>query len=106
VVFAGAPETPEWLENGVAEGLLDVRPDGNIGADQAKAYLEKVIAGFEGLRPHMDEVAIRRGEELLDAHRRVRSASKQTGVIYRVEPHLPPDVMGIYVYLPSAGGAA
>lgn len=106
VAFAGAPENPEWLENGVAEELLDVRPDGNIGADQAKVFIGKVIAGFEGLRPRLKEVAIRRGEELLDAHRRVRSASKQTGVTYRVEPHLPPDVMGIYVYLPSAGGAA
>jgi hypothetical protein len=106
VAFAGAPENPEWLENGVAEGLLDVRPDGNIGADQAKVFIEKVIAGFEGLRPHLEEVAIRRGEELLDAHRRVRSASKQTGVTYRVEPHLPPDVMGVYIYLPAAGGAA
>jgi len=104
VAFAGAPENPEWLEDGVAESLLDVRPDGNIGADQAKAYLEKVIAGIEGLRPRLDEVAVRRGEELLDAHRRVRSASRQTGVTYRVEPHLPPDVMGIYVYLPAAEG--
>ncbi len=108
VAFAGTPEHPEWLENGVAEGLLDVHPDGNIWADQAKAYLEKVIDAFEGLRlqPHLEEVAIRRGEELLDAHRRVRSASKQTGVTYRVEPHLPPDVMGVYIYLPSAGEAA
>jgi hypothetical protein len=106
VAFAGAPENPEWMEDGVAEGLLDVHPDGNIGEDQAKAYLEKVIAGFEGLRPRLKEVAIHRGEELLDAHRRVRSASKQTGVTYRVEPNLPPDVMGIYIYLPAAGGAA
>ncbi len=106
VAFAGTPEHPEWLDSGDTEKLLDVRPDGNIGADQAKAYLEKVIAGFEGLRPRLEEVAIHRGEELLDAHRRVRSASKQTGVTYRVEPHLPPDVMGIYIYLPAAGGAA
>jgi superfamily II DNA or RNA helicase len=106
VAFAGTPENPEWLEDGIAEGLLDVRPDGNIGADQAKVFIEKVIAGFEGLRPRLEKVAILRGEELLDAHRRVRSASKQTGVTYRVEPHLPPDVMGVYIYLPVAGGAA
>ena len=106
VAFAGTPENPEWLDSGDAEKLLDVRPDGNIGADQAKAYIEKVVAAFEGLQPHLEEVAIRRGEELLDAHRRVRSASKQTGVTYRVEPHLPPDVMGVYIYLPAAEGAA
>ena len=27
-------------------------------------------------------------------------AARMSGVKYRVEPHLPPDVLGIYVYLP------
>jgi hypothetical protein len=42
-----------------------------------------------------------RGEELLEAHRRVRQAAKMKDVSYRVEPQLPPDVLGIYVYLPK-----
>ena len=40
-------------------------------------------------------------EELLDAHRRVRQATRQRGVRQRVEPTLPPDVLGVYVYLPK-----
>jgi hypothetical protein len=40
-------------------------------------------------------------DELLDAHRRVRTAAATKGVRYRVEPQLPPDVLGIYVYLPA-----
>ena len=39
-------------------------------------------------------------EELLHAHRRVRTATRLRGLRYKVEPHLPPDVLGIYVYLP------
>ncbi|NVM23238.1 MAG: hypothetical protein HWN68_15820 [Desulfobacterales bacterium] len=39
-------------------------------------------------------------EELLQAHRRVRTAARLRGLRYKVEPHLPPDVLGIYVYLP------
>jgi len=46
-------------------------------------------------------VARQRGEELLDAHQRVRRASKVRNVLYRVEPQLPPDILGIYVFLPK-----
>ena len=41
-----------------------------------------------------------RAEELLQAHRRVRTAARIKGLRYRVEPDLPPDILGIYVYLP------
>jgi hypothetical protein len=57
------------------------------------------------LRPYLEAEAERRAKQLLDAHRRVRTASQQKGIRYRVVPNLPPDVLGIYVYLPSAGAA-
>ena len=34
-------------------------------------------------------------------HRRVRTASQIKGISYRVEAQLPPDMLGIYVYLPK-----
>lgn len=34
------------------------------------------------------------------SNQRVRLASRQKGVQTHVEPNLPPDVLGIYVYLP------
>ncbi len=34
----------------------------------------------------------------------VRIAARLKGIRYRVEPHLPPDVLGIYVYLPVVYG--
>jgi len=30
-----------------------------------------------------------------------RTAVRLRGLRYKVEPHLPPDVLGIYVYLPA-----
>ena len=74
--------------------------DANINPDQASEFVHKVEEGFDSIRPHLDEVAIKRGQELLDAHQRVRRASKVRNVQYRVEPQLPPDVLGIYIYLP------
>jgi hypothetical protein len=48
-------------------------------------------------------MAHERGAALLDAHRRVHRASRARGAAQRVEPTLPVDVLGLYVYLPSGG---
>ena len=37
---------------------------------------------------------------LLQSHRRERDAAKHKGR-YRVEPKLPADILGIYIYLPK-----
>lgn len=100
LAFTSAPGRAEWLSEQETEALVTALPDQNINPDQAKEFLRKVIDDFALLRPHVEAVAKRRGEELLDAHRRVRKASGNKGVSYRVEPQLPPDVLGVYVYLP------
>ncbi|ASC70356.1 Superfamily II DNA or RNA helicase [Halomicronema hongdechloris C2206] len=100
LAFTGSPEKAEWLEPGQAEKLLTATPDGNISADQATTFLQKVIDQFDHLSPHLETVAQQRGNDLLEAHRRVRSAAKLKGVRYRVEPQLPPDVLGIYMFMP------
>ena len=79
------------MDNATAERMLRAMPDANITSEQASDFVHKVAEGFNAIRPHLDEVA----------HQRVRSASKIRNVRYRVEPQLPPDVLGIYVYLPK-----
>jgi hypothetical protein len=101
LAFAGSPQNAEWLDGATAERLLGLIPDTNINSDQAGEFVRKVEEGFESILPHLDEVARQRGDELLNAHQRVRRASKVRNVLYRVEPQLPPDVLGIYVYLPK-----
>jgi len=101
LAFVGSPQTAEWLDNAAAERLLRLMPDANITSEQASDFVRKVVDGFDSIRPHLDEVARQRGDELLEAHQRVRRASKIRNVRYRVEPQLPPDVLGIYVYLPQ-----
>jgi len=100
LAFAGSADKAEWLEPAQAEALLEATPDANITADQATGFLQKVIDQFDHLSPHLEAVAQQRGNDLLEAHRRVRSASKLRGIRYRVEPQLPPDILGIYMFLP------
>jgi len=101
IAFTGAPQTAEWLDSATGEHLLHLLPDANISPEQAGDFVMKVVEGFDAIRPHLDEVALQHGKELLEAHQRVRKASRIRNIQYRVEPQLPPDVLGIYVYLPK-----
>ena len=101
LAYRGSPDSAEWLSKEEAEKLLQAAPDQNVNPDQARDFVQKVIDGFDHLRPHFDETAKQLGDQLLDAHQRVRIASKQKGLQTHVEPNLPPDVLGIYIYLPK-----
>ena len=100
LVFTGSPQNAEWLDSKVADELLLAQPEANIQPDQATHFLDQILDGFTAIRPHLDEVAHQRGEELLDAHRRVRIAARHLGIDHRVEPQLPCDVLGAYLFLP------
>jgi superfamily II DNA/RNA helicase len=100
VAFTGAPSTAVWLPREQAESLLLAEPDENVTGDVARNFLRKVVVEFDHLRPYLDEVAEAHGKQLLDAHQRVRTAARRTGIRHAVEPQLPPDVLGMYVYLP------
>lgn len=98
--FEGAPDKAKWLNLEDSEALMLANPDDNITAERARDFVLKVIDGIEPLRKYLDEQAAVRAKSLLEAHQKVRSAAKFKGTIYKVEPRLPPDVLGIYVYLP------
>ncbi len=100
--FAGSPEKAEWLGTTDAEELMMSEPEANIAREQASGFIHKVIDGYAELAPQLEAFAQERGALLLDAHMRVRQAARMRGRRPRVEPHLPPDVLGIYVFLPAA----
>jgi superfamily II DNA or RNA helicase len=100
LAFTGAPQEPQWLDPVTSEKLIKAKPDENIYPQQATRFVQQVVDGFDYLKPHLEDFANERAEALLDAHRRVRDASKAHGR-YMVEPKLPVDVLGIYIYLPA-----
>ena len=100
--FTGSPERAEWLPSDNVEMLLDVDADTNISADQAQTHLKRVLGRFEHLQPQLDQIAENRGAVLLDAHRRVRKATRSGVRTLNVDVHKPGDVLGVYVYLPAA----
>jgi hypothetical protein len=100
LAFAGSPTAPDWLDDAAAEALLTAEPEANIHAEQTSGFVQRVVDGFEALRPYLEREAHRRAEALREAHCRVRTAARLRGVHDAVKPQLPLDVLGIYVYLP------
>ncbi len=99
--FESAPSQANWLDEEQAEKLLEARPVENIHPEQQKKTIAKIIEEFDVIRPYLNKTADQIGEELKCAHKRVRTAAAQKGVNYLVEPKLPVDVIGIYIYLPG-----
>ncbi len=100
LAFAGTPDRAEWLDASIAEELLELKADANTNPDQATHFLRGVLDHFETLWPYLNKVAYERGQKLLGSHRRVRTAARVQGVTYRIEAQTPPDVLGVYIYLP------
>src|SRR5439155_677338 len=103
LAFRGAPEQAAWLDDAGAKALLDVWPDANIAPEQATEFVRKVIGSLDRLTDHLVADAQARAVKLLESHQRVRAAARTVGHTSTVEPHLPVDVLGIYVLLPEAG---
>lgn len=101
LAFRRAPANAEWLDFQEAETLLNASPDEIIYSEQAHNFISKVVQGYEDLRPFLEDSAQQRGEELLNAHTRVRQAARLKSLRYSIQPQLPPDLLGIYIFLPA-----
>jgi hypothetical protein len=103
VAYAGSPDNAEWLAFEDIAPLLEARPQANILPEQAHTFLQKVVDGYPSLQSRLEGFAQERAGELREAHLRVRQAARMRRTRQvSIEPELPPDVVGIYVYLPGA----
>ncbi|GIV95663.1 MAG: helicase [Herpetosiphonaceae bacterium] len=103
--FEGHPGNLRWLEEARARSLLDeTLPVGNIPEDQRVEQLSQAIAWFDELQPELNAIAEARASALRESHRRVRQTIRAGRVT--VKPHLPLDLLGVYVLLPVPKGVA
>ena len=93
----GSPKSAIWLPHNEAEALLQITPDTNVAPDIARQQLRSIITDIGNIQGQLNQLAEKRGAELLDAHKRVRL---HRGVSHRLETKLPPDILGFYLYLP------
>ena len=101
--FTGLPPDLVPLAPDAAAKLLDsLRPEENVAAEEKQRVLEETLSWQSALEPRLAEVAQARAEELEAVNRRLRE--QIAGLPVRVEPHLPPDLLGVLVALPRPQG--
>lgn len=100
MAFVGESAAGHWLNEDEAIQLFSAEPGDNILPAQSKHFTGIALSEIASLNGHFETEAGLRSDLLLKAHRRVRTASGNAGLRYKVEPLLPVDVLGIYVYLP------
>ena len=101
IAFAGTPEDPKWLAPEDVEKLMGATPSANVADDLKRHHLSRALERMESLRPALHDHVHRHGEKLIEAHRRVRKAGNLALRSLRIEPHLPADILGLFVYLPE-----
>ena len=103
VAFSGSPQEAAWLDAESTDRLLGLVPDGNVAPELAQQFAARVVEGIGSLMPRLLEEGEARAAALAESHQRVRTAMRRRNVRTRVSAHKPPDVLGIYVLLPSGG---
>lgn len=104
--FEGSPTAPRWLDEGEFEKLLSARPGENTPPELAAETVARVIEAYSDLAAHLEGVVRSKADALLEAHRRVRKVASVGVRNARVDPHLPGDLLGLFVYLPVPRGGA
>ncbi|MDR0610808.1 MAG: DEAD/DEAH box helicase [Planctomycetaceae bacterium] len=100
--FRGAPDDAKWIDNAneIDTILNNARSTRNIMLPTAKIQIDEVLGCYEKcLMPKINDYVIRNAEELGNAHKRVREIT--SGHRVTVCPELPPDLLGVYIYLPE-----
>ncbi len=82
--------------------LLSLEPGRNMPDGQKTHVIRQALEALPALEDTFNRIARERAAQLLADHRRIRDASDARGVLYRVEPALPVDKIGVYVFLPMA----
>ncbi len=93
----------DWLTEEEAVQLLETaEPTANVTPDEHRRLLAESVVWLESLTPKFELLAHERAEKLLASHRRVRKITREGRVT--VKPHLPVDVLGVYVLMPVPKG--
>lgn len=103
LAFEGSPGNAVWLPSANALTLLDATADENTDLTFAQRTIGRVLDGLPTVNPRVEEYGEQLAAELLDSHRRVRSAVGEVVRGVNVTVQTPADVLGVYVYLPVSG---
>ena len=110
LAFGGAPERPDWIDDpGQVESLLEAEPSASLNPETSRRQVSDVLEASEHWQGRVAAAARERAEATAEAHQRVRDTARRrfgpAGRL-RVTPQLPPDIVGLYVFVPDVAAGA
>jgi len=96
---SGPPPNLQWLHDRDGERLLAATPEENLIPTAIEQQLNLLTDALPFIQKALAAVAQTRAAKQLEAHRRVRDATRTRGKV-TVEPVLPVDILGAYILLP------
>lgn len=106
LAFEGTPGAAQWLTTERARALLDAQADENTAPAFGERTIARILGELGELDSQLNDYGDELAAELMESHRRVRSASGEIVRGLRVTAQKPADVLGVYAYLPVAESAA
>jgi superfamily II DNA or RNA helicase len=101
--WKGIASKRQFLASAEAESLMrDAVPTANLGPESSGHYLDEALAELPDLKGDIAALALERAQILARQHERYRELAKKSGGGFEaVEPALPPDLIGLYVFIPG-----
>ncbi|MET0063030.1 MAG: helicase-related protein [Candidatus Thiodiazotropha endolucinida] len=99
LAFTGQADAPQWLTVEESESLLSARPERNLLPTAIEQQLNLLLPRLPELQVALEPLAEERAVVQLEAHERVREASRARGNV-SIEPVLPVDILGAFILLP------
>ena len=100
--WRGLAKSGELLAPLEAEALvLRSVPNRSLSEESAAHFLGEALGELETVRRSLDALALERARTLVKQHERYKSLTGGAGRFEAVEPALPPDVVGVYVFVPE-----
>jgi superfamily II DNA or RNA helicase len=96
----GSADSPQWVSTDESERLLTAKPERNLTQTAVDQQLGLLVPSLPKFQSSLLNVAGKRAAAQLEAHERVREASRTKGRV-SIQPVLPVDILGAYVLLPK-----
>ena len=99
--FTATGDHLTWLPPEQVDALLNAAPAGNVDDALARTQLGRALGRLDSLAEHLAQKGYAAADSLIAEHRDVRSASRTGGRAVTAKFLPPPDVLGVYVFLPE-----
>jgi hypothetical protein len=99
--YRGEPDDGDTLDEKVCMEMLNLKADGEVVEIERQEYFNDALSEILDVEELRNQLARKQANKLIEAHDRFRQAVKSKRQYQVVEPILPMDIMGIYVFVPN-----